>query len=133
MFFSGNNSRAKIERSESFLQRFVIAATAFVSFALQVFPLHLYFFVFLEFGIGFAISESHFNVCGYEVGKEQCIDALALVFRFYTHKQEVENIGMFHEECFQEMKPPERKQYSMRLLQRTYYGGHGNSKRHKIA
>ena len=86
-------------------------------FAVKVFPLCLHFAVAFEFGVCLAVLEAHLHVYGYEVGKEQRVHALALVVGLYSHEQQVERVGMFEEQCYEQVEPSEGEELSCCLLQ----------------
>ena len=54
-------------------------------FGAEVFPLGLHLAVFFQLGVSFGIFLIQLLVNGDEVGEEQCIYALALIFGFHGH------------------------------------------------
>ena len=61
------------------------ATSAFMLFGAKVFPLCLHLAVFFQLGVAFGIFVIQLLVNGAEVGEEQCIHALALIFGFHGH------------------------------------------------
>ena len=75
----------------------------------EVFPLCLYFSVQFQFGIAFGIFEAQLLVDGNQVGEQQCVDTLILLFGFDGYEQQVEHLGAaFEAQSFEQVEPSER-------------------------
>ena len=86
---------------------------------LEVLPLALHLVVHLQFGIAFGIFEAKLLINGNQVGKEQCVHALALIIGPHGHKQQIEYLRALPHERFQHMEPSEGQQPAFGLLQGT--------------
>ena len=105
---------------------FFVGAAAFVLFTLEVFPLFLHVFVAFQFHVAFGLAVSGFDVAGDEVGEEERVHALALVFGFDSDEQQVDGVD-FAAQRFEQVPPSEGENASAAFLQGAGEAGYGNA------
>lgn len=85
---------------------------------LEILPLRLHLRVQLQLRVALGIFEAIFLEIRNQVGEQQCVYALALIFRLDSHKQKVDRVGHVEIHGAHQMPPSERQHSPMRLLQR---------------
>ena len=102
-------------------------------FRLEVVPLGLHLAVQFQFHVAFGVLEAQLLVDGDEVGEEQGVDTLVLVFGLYGHQHQVQDVrAALEEQGFQQVEPAERQQTAVRLLQGTCQARHGDTHGHQL-
>ena len=90
-------------------------ATAVLS-AFKEFPLLLYILVVGKLRIAFCPTVTVLDIYGQQVGKQQCVDSLALILRRNGHQQKIDLV-VVSEHGFQKVYPSGGEQTSLALLQ----------------
>ena len=111
--FNGSNG---VVDSIVLFQWFLETASSLVLFALEVNPLRLHSGIGFQFHIGFHKFVSLADVDGEQVVEEDGVDPFALVFGQDTDKHEVECVGMFPFERFEQVEPAEGQQAAVAAL-----------------
>ncbi len=93
------------------LQRLADSYAAPVLAPAEVFPLALHFGIVGQLGIAFCPFEAQAPVVRYEILEQERVHPLALVFGFYSDKQQVYTV-VAALETFEQMVPAEREEAS---------------------
>ena len=99
----------------------------------EVFPLILALVVGLELRMTLGPLEAHFLGDGDDVGKEQRIHALALVFGQDGHEEEVNDFGALEVDGLQQVPPPEGEELALGLLERVRERTDAHAHGHRFA
>ena len=83
--------------------------------------------------MAFRPFEAHLFGNGNDVGKEQGVHALALIFGQHSHEQEVDDLGALQINGLQQVPPSEGEEFALGLLQCVRERSHAHAHGHRFA